>query len=98
MCAHDRLDSFCSFICVVKGNGGHIVMKNVCFDNSMKKISADESEFTIDCCCGTTGVGPGGCIIVRKRWVCMLKVCDCHYSFVSNMGNVGIERAYQASD
>jgi hypothetical protein len=70
--AHDLLDCFAGLVGVVKRNGGDIVVENMCLDNAVEEITTDETEFTIDCRGGTSGVCPGRGFVMRKGWVCVL--------------------------
>lgn len=76
MLPHDRLDGFRCLICVIEWDCGNIVMKNVCFDNAVKKLAANKTKLAIYRSSSTTGVGPGMGLIMRKRRVSMLEVGD----------------------
>lgn len=77
MLAHNLLDGLGGFIGVVEGDGADIVVKNVGLDDTVEELSADESEFSVDGCGGSTGVCPALTGVVGKRWVSVLKVGDC---------------------
>jgi len=76
MSAHDLLDRLSCLIGVVEGDSRDIVVKNMGLNNTMKKLSTDETKFTINCGCSTSSIGPGFSCVVRKRWVGVLKECD----------------------
>lgn len=65
MLSHDGLDRFSCLIGVVKGNRADIVVKNMGLNDAVKKGSTDETKLSIDCCSGTTSVGPSSWCIVR---------------------------------
>lgn len=73
MFAHDLLDGFSGLVGIVKGNGGDEVVGNVGLDDTVEEMTADESEFTIDGCSGTTSVGPRFGVVVGKRRVSVLE-------------------------
>ena len=76
MTTHDRLDGLGSLIGVVERNGADVVVKNVGLDDTVKKSASDESEFTIDGCCGSTNIVPALARVVRKSWVGVLEEGD----------------------
>lgn len=84
MGAHDWLDGLGSFVSVVEGDGADVVVQNVGLDDAVEEMTADETEFTVDRCCGTTGEGPGVGVVVRKRGVGVLKVGNGDCKFVSS--------------
>jgi len=61
---------------VVKGNGADVVVENVGFDDAMKESAANESEFSVDGCSGTSNVVPAASGVVRKCWVGVLEISD----------------------
>jgi hypothetical protein len=64
---------------MIEWNGADVVVSDVSLDNSVKKSTADESEFAVNCGCGTTGEVPGLVVVVRKSGVGVLQVSDGHY-------------------
>lgn len=76
MLSHHWLDSLRRFVGIVEGNGANIVMQDVGLDDTVEKLSADETKFSIDCGGCTASVGPGLGGIVRKLRIGMLKICD----------------------
>lgn len=76
--AHDLLDSLGGLIGMVEWDGADVVMSDVSLDDSMQQSTADESKFTVDCGCGTTGEVPGLVVVVRKSGVSVLQVSDSH--------------------
>ena len=74
--AHDWLDGLGGLIGVVERNGGDVVMEDVSLDDTVEELATNESKLTIDGSGGTTGKVPRVCVVVRKRWVSVLKVGD----------------------
>lgn len=66
MPTHDWLDCFSGLVGMVEGNGGHVVMKNMSFNNSMQELAADETKFAIDRSRCTAGEIPRFRFIVRQ--------------------------------
>lgn len=79
MAAHNGLDGFRCLVGVVEWNGANVVVENVSFDNTVKEMAADETEFAIDGCSGSSNIIPGLAIIMRKTGISVLKVSDGHY-------------------
>jgi len=61
---------------VVEWDGADIVVKDVCFNDTVEQGAADETEFTINCCCGSTNIIPTSGGVMGKRWVSVLEVGD----------------------
>ncbi len=80
MSAHDGFDGFRRFVCVIKWDGGYVVVENMGLNDAVQKLAANETEFAIDGCSSATSIGPGVGLVVGKRRVSVLKVCDCHCS------------------
>jgi hypothetical protein len=76
MTTHNWLDGFGGLIRVVERDGADIVVKDVCFNDAVEQGAADETEFTINCCCGSTNIIPTSGGVVGKRWVSVLEVGD----------------------
>jgi hypothetical protein len=76
MAAHYTLDGLRSFIGVVKRYGRDVVVQDVGLDDTVEELAADEAEFTVDCCGGTTGISPGLGSVVWESWVGMLEEGD----------------------
>lgn len=75
-------------------------MEDVSLDNAVHKLTADESEFPVDCRSGATDVVPRFGLVVGQRWVGMLQEGDGDYETVSARSYGPILRdwaAYQAS-
>lgn len=77
MLAHHRLDSFRSFISVVKWDGGDVVVQDMGLDDTVEDVAADEAEFAVNCGGGAADVGPGIAGVVGKGWVSVLEEGDC---------------------
>jgi chaperonin GroEL (HSP60 family) len=56
--AHDWLNGFGGFVGVVKWDGANVVVENMGFDDTVKKLTTDEAKFTIDCCCSSADIVP----------------------------------------
>ena len=78
MSAHDWLDGFGCFVCVIEGNGGNVVVEDVGLNDAVQKLATDETEFAIDGCSSAASIGPGAGFVVGKRRVSVLQVCDGH--------------------
>ena len=64
MAAHDGLDGFGCLVGVVEGDGGDVMVKDVGFDDAVKKLAADETKFAVDGCGGAADVSPGTGFVV----------------------------------
>ena len=71
---HDWFDGFGSFISVVKGDRADVMMQNVCLNNAVENTAADETEFSVNSCGGTTDIVPASSCVVRKRRIGVLKI------------------------
>ena len=71
--AHDLLDGLGGLVGVVEGDGGNVVVKDVGLDDAVEESAADEAELAVDGCSGTSGVGPGLSVVVRKSGVGVLE-------------------------
>lgn len=74
--SHDRLDSLCSFICVVKRNCADVMVEHVSLNNAMKDLAANESKFTVNRRSGAANVVPRCTSVVGKSWISVLEVGD----------------------
>ena len=81
MAAQDWLDSIGCFIGIVERNGGNKVMKDVCLNNTMHEISADEAEFAVNGGCCTAGEVPGAGFVMGKSGIGVLKEGNPYCSF-----------------
>ena len=75
---HDGLDGFGGFVGVIKGNGRHVVVKNMGLDDAVEKLAADETKLAVNGCGRATGIGPRAGLVVRKGGVSVLKECNGH--------------------
>lgn len=73
---HDWLDCLGCLVGVVEGDGGDVVVEDVGFDDSVEEVTADEAEFAVDGCGGSTGEGPGVAFVVGEGGVGVLEECD----------------------
>lgn len=48
MLAHDGADGVGSLVGVVEGDGAHVVVEYVGFDNAMQKVTTDEAHLAIN--------------------------------------------------
>ena len=72
MTAKDWLDGLGCLIGIVKRNGADKMMEDMCLDDAVEDMSANETELTIDCRrCATLKV-PCLRSIVRETWVGVL--------------------------
>ena len=58
MTTHDWLDGFGGLICVVEWDCADIMVKDVGLNDTVEESAADETEFAIDCCSGSTNIVP----------------------------------------
>lgn len=79
MTTHDRLNGFTGLIRVVEWDGADVVVKDVGLNDTVEESAADETEFTIDCCSGSTNIIPAPGCVVRKSWVGVLEVGDSNW-------------------
>lgn len=80
--AHDWLDSFGSFVGMVEGDSGNVVVENVSFDDAVEESAANETEFAIDGCGSSTDIGPAAGGVVGKGGVRMLEIGDCNWELL----------------
>ncbi len=55
------------------------MVKDVGFDDTVEELTANETEFTIDCRTCSANISPGTGVVVRKRWVGMLEIGNGNY-------------------
>lgn len=79
MLTHDWLDGLGGFVGVVEGDGADVMVEDVGFYDAVEEVAADESEFTVDGCGGSTDVVPAFTRVVREGWVGVLEEGDCNY-------------------
>lgn len=72
MPAHNRLDGFGCNIGVVKWDGRDVVVKNVCLDDTMEQMAADEPKIAVNRSRCPTHEGPCGRVIVGDCGIRML--------------------------
>ena len=72
MLAHDGFDAFRRFVCVVEWNGADVMVKDMCLDNSVEELSANEAKFAIDGGGSSSGIGPRRWGVVRQRGISVL--------------------------
>ncbi len=58
MFAHGRLNGLGGLVCVVEGDGADVVVEDVCFDDSVEQLTADEAKFTVDRGGSASSIGP----------------------------------------
>lgn len=61
---------------MVEGNGGDIVVEDVGFDDAVKELATDETEFTVDGSRGTTSKVPSIASVMWEGWVGVLEIGD----------------------
>ena len=61
---------------MVERNGADVVVQDVCFNDAVEQLAANEAEFAINRCCGSTGVGPGFGVVMWQSRIGVLKVSD----------------------
>lgn len=76
MLAHDWLDSLGGFVGVVEGDGADVVVEDVGLNDAVEESAANETEFAVNGCGGTTNVVPRSSRVVGKSWVGVLEVGD----------------------
>jgi hypothetical protein len=77
--AHDWLDSLGGLVGMVEGDLGDVVVQDVCLDDAVEERAADEAEFAIDGCGGTTSEVPGLAGVMGKGRIGVLEVGDGDY-------------------
>ena len=80
MFSHNLLDSLGGLVSVVEGDGAHVVVKDVSFDDSMEDVAADEAEFTIDGSSSSASEGPDLRSVVGEGWIGVLEVSNRNYA------------------
>lgn len=80
MFSHNLLDSLGGLVSVVEGDGAHVVVKDVSFDDSMEDVAADEAKFAINGGSSSASEGPDFRSVVGERWIGVLEVGDRNYS------------------
>jgi hypothetical protein len=98
MLAHDRLDGLGGLISVVERNGADVVVQDMGLDDAVEELTTDEAKFAVDCCGGSTSVGPGRGCVVGESWVGVLEEGDHDWnrSVLQNIAN-RIEKSHRAS-
>jgi hypothetical protein len=71
---------------MIEWDGADIVVENVGFNDTMEETAADETEFTIDCCSGSTNIVPAFRGVVGKRGVSVLEVRDGNWKSLMIVG------------
>lgn len=77
--AHDGLDGLGGFVGMVEGDRAHVVVENMGLDDTVEEMSANKTEFAIDCRGGATHEIPllGG--VVGERRVSVLEESNGDY-------------------
>lgn len=73
MLAHDGSDSIRGLVGIVEGNAADVVVEDVGLDDTVEKMTTDETEFAIDGSSGATDEVPLLTSIVRESWVGVLE-------------------------
>lgn len=73
---HYLLDGLAGLVGVVKWDGADVVVKDVCLDNTVENVTANESEVAVNSGSCSAGEIPSFGVIVRKSGVGVLKVGD----------------------
>lgn len=76
MSAHNLLDGIRSLVCVIERNCADVVVQNVGLDDSVKELSANETEFSIDRGSRSSSIRPAFASVMRERRIGVLKVGD----------------------
>lgn len=92
--AHDGLDGLGGLAGVVEGDGGDVVVQDVCLDDVVEDVWADGPEVAVDCGGGTTGEGPCLAGVVGESGVGVLEEGDCDCRFVSVWISRGVFTGY----
>lgn len=74
---HHLLDSLRCLVGVVERDGADVVVKHVCLDDPVQKLTTDEAELTVDSGGGATDEVPGLGVVVRELRVGVLEESDC---------------------
>ena len=83
MLAHDWLNGFRRFICVIERNRRDIVVQDVCLDDAVEQSSANEAELTIDGGSGAARKVPRVALVMREGRIGVLKISDANCSSLS---------------
>lgn len=66
--AHDGLDGLGGLVGVVEGDGADVVVQDVCLDDAVQQVAADESELAINGRGGALDKGPLlACVVGQGR-------------------------------
>ena len=63
---------------MVEGDGGNVVVQDVCFDDAVEESAANETEFAVNGCSGSTNIIPTSGGIVGESGVSVLEVGNCN--------------------
>lgn len=91
--AHDGLDSLGGFVGVVEWNSADIVVQDVCLNDTVEEVAADETELAVDGRSGTLDESPLLTSVVRQGRIGVLKEGDgncCASTQVSKMSRLQI--------
>jgi hypothetical protein len=56
--AHNLLDGLGGLVGVIEWDGRYVVVEDVCLDDTVEELTADETKFTVDSGSGSTGKVP----------------------------------------
>lgn len=91
MLAHNLLDGFARFVGMVEWDGADIVVQNVSLNDTVKELTANETEFAVDGGSSTTSEVPNLRLVVRESRVGVLKVGNGNCSYTLTRNRYGVD-------
>ena len=78
MFSHDGLDRFGSFVSMIEGDSGDVMVEDMHVGDTMHDSVREEGDVAVDGGGGATGKGPGFGFVVWKGGIGVLEVGNCH--------------------
>lgn len=66
------------FLCVVERDFGEQVVDQMIVDDFVEKVSANETQASVDGSQSTLGVSPSFIRVVWHIWMSMVEICNCN--------------------
>lgn len=97
--AHNLLDGLARFVGVVERDSADVVVQNMCLNDTVEELAANEAKFAVNGGSSTASEVPNLRLVVRESRVGVLKVGNgnCNYTLPQNCCEVGLKEAYRAS-
>lgn len=80
MLAHDGTNGIRCFVSVVEWDRANIMMQDVCLNNAMQQVSANEAHLSVNGRCRAADIVPFFVGVVRQGRISMLKESNGNYS------------------